>query len=219
MELYDVMRTTGAVRQYNGDPLPDDVLARILDNARFAPTGGNRQGVRVIVIRDAATREALAELSIPAARRYAAQVANGESPWNPLQPCGVDTQTVAVTEPAALMLTPLREAEVVLVICVDLGVVAAMDQGLDRIGVVSGASVYPFVWNVLLAARNEGFGGVTNTMAIAAEPRVRELIGIPDDYAIAALVPLGKPVHQVSKLKRKPVADFVTRERFDGEPL
>ena len=106
-----------------------------------------------------------------------------------------------------------------LVVCVDLDVVAAFDQDLDRIGVISGASVYPFVWNVLLAARNEGFGGVLTTMAVAEEPRVKELLGIPDDYAVAAVLPLGKPVKQVSKLTRKPVAEFVTRERFDGEPL
>ena len=56
MELYDVMRSTPAVREFTDDPLPDDVLARILDNARFAPTGGNRQGVRVVVLRDKDTR-------------------------------------------------------------------------------------------------------------------------------------------------------------------
>ncbi|MCW2729402.1 MAG: nitroreductase [Mycobacterium sp.] len=219
MELYDVMRTTGAVRQFTGDPLPDDVLERILDNARFAPSGGNRQGVRVIAVRDLPTRERLAELSIPAAKRYSAQIANGESPWNPLHPCGVDDATIAATEPPTQMTAPLREASVVLVICLDLGVVAATDQNLDRIGVVSGASVYPFVWNVLLAARSEGYGGVTNTMAIPEEAQVRTLLNVPDDYVIAAVVPLGKPVHQVSKLKRKEVADFVTRERFDGDPL
>jgi nitroreductase len=219
MELYDVMRTTGAVRQFTGDPLPDDVLERILDNARFAPSGGNRQGVRVIAVRDLPTRERLAELSVPAAKRYSAQIANGESPWNPLHPCGVDEATIAATEPPTQMTAPLREASVVLVICLDLGVVAATDQNLDRIGVVSGASVYPFVWNVLLAARSEGYGGVTNTMAIPEEAQVRTLLNIPDDYVIAAVVPLGKPVHQVSKLKRKEVADFVTRERFDGDPL
>jgi len=82
--------------------------------------------------------------------------------------------------------------------------------------VISGASVYPFVWNVLLAARNEGFGGVPTTMAVAQEPAVRTLLNIPDEYAVASVVPLGKPVHQPTKLKRKPVQDFVTRERFDG---
>jgi nitroreductase len=219
MDLYDVMRTTGAVRQFTGDPLSDEVLERILDNARFAPSGGNRQGVHVIAVRDQPTRDRLAELSRPAARRYAAQLANGESPWNPVHPIGVDAATVEATEPPALMTDSLREASVVLVICLDLGVVAATDQGLDRIGVVPGASVYPFVWNVLLAARSEGYGGVTNTMAIAQEPQVKALLGIPDGHAVAALIPLGKPVHQVSKLKRKPVAEFVTRERFDGDPL
>jgi nitroreductase len=56
-------------------------------------------------------------------------------------------------------------------------------------------------------------------MAVAEEPRVKELLGIPDDYAIAAVLPIGKPVKQVSKLTRKPVAELATLERFDGQPL
>jgi len=219
MELYDVMRSTPAVREFTDDPLLDDVLARILDNARFAPSGGNRQGVRVIVLRDEDTRAALADLGLPGARRYAAQLAKGESPWNPLQPPGVDASTIAATEVPAQMSASLREAPVVLVICLDLGVVAATDQDLDRVGVVSGASVYPFVWNVLLAARNEGYGGVLTTMAVAEEPRVKGLLGVPDSYAIAAVVPLGKPVRQVTKLRRRPVPEFVTCDRFDGAPF
>jgi nitroreductase len=219
MELYDVMRSTPAVREFTDDPLPDDVLARILDHARFAPTGGNRQGVRVVVLHDKETRSALADLGLPAARRYTAQLANGESPWNPLQPTGVDASTIETTVVPAHMSAPIREAPVVLVICLDLAVVAASDQDLDRIGVVSGASVYPFVWNVLLAARSEGYGGVLTTMAVAEEPRVKELLGVPDPYAIAAVVPLGKPVRHVTKLRRRTVPEFATRERFDGAPF
>ena len=217
MELYDVMRTTSAVREYTGDAVPDEILERILDNARFAPSGGNRQGNHVIVVRDPQTREDLIDCAIPGAKRYIAQIRNGEAPWNPLHPCGVDAQTIDAVEVPRQ--SPLRNAEVVLVVCVDLGVVAAFDQELDRIGLISGASVYPFVWNILLAARNEGFGGVLTTAAVAQEPRVKELLGIPDDFAVAALLPIGKPVKQVSKLTRKPVAEFVTKERFDGESL
>lgn len=214
MDTYDVMRTTAAVRQFTGEPLPDETLTRILDNARFAPSGGNRQGTHVIVIRDEATKSALADLSVTGARRYIAQKRNGESPWNPLHPMGVsDEDLAAVQVPRA---THLLDAEVLLVICVDLGVVAAFDQDLDRIGVVAGASVYPLVWNILLAARNEGFGGVLTTMAIAEEPAVKKLLAIPDDHALAAVLPLGKPVTQVRRLTRKPVSEFVTRERFDG---
>jgi nitroreductase len=219
MELYDVMRSTPAVREFTGDPLPDDVLGRILDTARFAPTGGNRQGVRVVVLRDRDTRSALADLGLTAARRYTAQLAKGESPWNPLQPSTVDRSTIEATEPPPQMSAPLREAPVVLVICLDLAVVAATDQDLDRIAVVPGASVYPFVWNVLLAARNEGYGGVLTTMAVAEEPRVKELLGVPETFAIAAIVPLGKPVRKVTKLRRRPVPEFTTRERFDGPPF
>lgn len=218
MELYDAMRTTAAIRQFTDDPLPDDVLVRILDNARFAPTGGNRQGVRVIVVREETTRQKLAELSLPGAKRYLAQSANGESPWNPLAPPGVDDATIEGTD-GSPMVGSLLGAQVILVVCLDLGVVAATDQNLDRIGVISGASVYPFVWNVLLAARNEGFGGVPTTMAVAQEPAVKALLSVPDEYAVASVVPLGKPVHQPTKLKRKPLRDIATRERFDGAPL
>lgn len=215
MDIYDVMRTTGAVRQFTGEPLPDDTLTRILDNARFAPSGGNRQGTRVVVVREQATKDALADLSATGSRRYIAQKRNGENPWNPLHPMRVSADDVAAVKvPRA---GQLIDADVVLVVCVDLGVVAAFDQDLDRIGVVAGASVYPLVWNILLAARNEGFGGVLTTMAIAEEPKVKHLLGIPDEYAVAAVLPLGKPVKQVRKLTRKPVAEFVTRERFDGQ--
>jgi nitroreductase len=217
MDLYDVMRTTAAVREFTGDPLPDEVLERILDNARFAPSGGNRQGTRVIVVRDTQTREALIELTVPGTRRYIAQLRNGESPWNPLQPCRVDEQTIAAVEVPTQ--SPLREAAVVLVMCVDLGVVAAFDQDLDRIGLIAGASVYPFAWNVLLAARNEGYGGSLTTAVVAEEPRVKQLLGVPENYAIAAVLPLGKPIRQLTKLKRKSVAEIATVERFDGQPF
>jgi nitroreductase len=103
---------------------------------------------------------------------------------------------------------PLREAAVLLVVAVDLRAVAAVDQHLDRIGIVGGASVYPLVWNILLAARNEGFGGTITTMAVAEEPAVRELLGIPEWYAIACVVPLGTPARQVTRLNRVEVAEL-----------
>src|SRR3954447_19944180 len=82
MDLYDVMRTTAAVREFTEDPLPDDVLHTILDNARFSPSGGNRQGTRVVIVRDLATRERLVEITRPGARRYHAQRHAGETPWS-----------------------------------------------------------------------------------------------------------------------------------------
>ena len=219
MELYDVMRTTFAAREFTQDPLPDDVLARILDHARFAPSGGNRQGWSVVVVRDPETRRALARLAATAAKRYAAQVAAGERPWNTIDPTKVDAATIERTPVPQRLIDPLLEAAVVLVVCVDLKVVASLDQDLDRVGVVSGASIYPFAWNILLAARHEGFAGTITTMAVAQEPDVQRLLGIPEHVAVAAIMPLGRPVRRVTRLTRKPVSEFAKLERWDGPPL
>jgi len=219
MDLYDVMRTTAAVRDFTDDPLPDDVLRTILDNARFAPSGGNRQGTQVVVVRDSATRERLVEITGPGARRYHAQRAAGETPWSAYTPSAVTEEEVARTPVPASVTDPIRTAPVVLVVCVDLRAVAAMDQRLDRVGIVGGASVYPLVWNILLAARNEGFGGTITTVAVAEEPALKRLLGIPDPYAVAAVVPLGRPVKQLTRLTRVEVDELTHLDHWDGGPL
>jgi nitroreductase len=219
MELYDVMHTTPAAREFTDDPLPDETLYRILDHARFAPSGGNRQGWRVVVVRERPTREALVALTAPTAKRYIAQVKAGENPWNSVDPTSVDAATVERTEPPVRLLEPVLKAPVVLVICVDLKLVAATDQLLKRVGIVGGASIYPFAWNILLAARHEGFGGTITTLAVAQESKVQALLGLPSHVAVAAVMPLGRPVKQLTKLKRMTVPEFARLERWEGPPL
>lgn len=216
MELFDVMRTTFAARDFTGEELPDSVLYEMFENARFAPSGGNRQGNRVIVVRDAKSRDKLAALAEPAAKRYRAQSEAGESPWNSVTPTAVTAQTIAATAAPSRLTEPFRTASVVLVFIVDLKVVASMDQDLERVGIVSGGSIYPFVWNVLLAARHAGYGGTITTLAIAEEPAIKALLGIPDHFGVCAIVPIGKPTRQLTKLRRRPVEEIATRERFDG---
>ena len=219
MELYDVMRTTFSARDFTGDPIPNETLYTILENARFASSGGNRQGWHVIIVRDPQTRQALAQLAEPAAKRYAAQLQAGESPWNSIDPTSLDDATIAQT-PAPVRLTePFIKAAVVLVVCVDLKLVASIDQNLQRVGVISGGSIYPFVWNLLLAARHEGYGGTITTLPVAQEGKIQELLGIPGHVAVSAVMPLGKPVKPLTKLRRKPVSEFTTFERWEGEPL
>jgi nitroreductase len=219
MELYDVMRTTFACREFTDAPLPNETLVKILDRARFAPSGGNRQGWRVIVIRERKTREALAALAVPAAKRYAAQVQAGESPWNTIDPSQVDAATVERTSVPSRLTEPVLKAAVVLVVCVDLKVVASTDQELERVGVISGASIYPFAWNILLAARDEGFGGTITTLAVAQEPKIQQLLGIPRYVAVCAVMPLGRPAKPLTRLRRKSVPEFTTLERWGGAPL
>jgi nitroreductase len=219
MELYDIIRTTFSAREFTDDPIPDSTLFKILDHARFAPSGGNRQGWRVIIIRRQETRQALAQLTMPAAKRYSAQVKAGENPWNTVDPTKVDGRTIGLTPAPSDFAKPYLRSAVVLVVCVDLKVVASTDQYLNRVGVVSGASIYPFIWNILLATRHEGYGGTITTLAVSQEPRLRELLGIPEHFAVSAIIPLGKPLKRLTRLKRKPVSSFATLEHWNGKPL
>jgi len=219
MELYEAMRTTFSAREYTDDPVPDEVLYKILDSARFAPSGGNRQGWKVIIVRNQDTKEKIAELAVPGAKKYAAQRIAGENPWNTIDTSKVSEKEIEDTLPSPKLHMTYVEATVVLIVCVDLKVVAAMDQNLDRIGLVSGASVYPFVWNILLAARNEGYGGRITTIPISKEPEIQNYLKIPKHIAIAAIMPMGKPVKQITKLSRNPVSEFVFKESWNGENL
>jgi nitroreductase len=131
----------------------------------------------------------------------------------------VDAATVERTAAPPRLTDSLRQAPVVLVVCVDLRVVAATDQNLARVGVVGGASIYPFAWNILLAARHEGFAGTITTLAVAEEPAIKRLLGIPDHVAVCALMPLGRPPRSLTRLRRKPVSEFAVRERWGGLPF
>ena len=94
-----------------------------------------------------------------------------------------------------------------------------MDRGFDRYTLVGGASVYPFVWSMLLAARDEGLAGVMTTMVVRRETEVRAAFGVPDHMAVAALVALGRPVRQPTRLTRQRVEEFTTVDRLDGPAL
>ena len=128
MELNDAIRTTFSARDYTGEDLSDETLYDILETARFAPSGGNRQGNRVIIVRDQSIKDRISDLNLPAAKRYVAQVNAGENPWNAVVPTKVADAEIAATEPAALLTEPFKMASVVLVFLVDLKVVASVDQ-------------------------------------------------------------------------------------------
>lgn len=217
MELSEVMRTAFSARDFTDEPVSDAVLHRILDDARFAPSGGNRQGWRVVVVRSSAKRAALGPLIEPTCKRYLAQARAGANPFNTVAPTHLAQADVdAVTLPPGFVDRLIR-APVLLLVTVDLSVVASMDQHLSRIGVVSGASIYPFVWNILLAARNEGLGGTLTTFLVAEEAKAKALFGIPESHALAAMLPIGRPVKQLTRLRRNPVTSFATVDAFDGD--
>lgn len=223
MDFTEVVRTTGAVRRFRDDPVPDDTLARVFDNARFAPSGGNRQGWHVVLARSPEVRRKLSALTRAGWEEYAAYVTAGRVPFAPGEdgrfqgpPQDVD---FSAPVPDNRFVTELERAPVLAVLAVDLRQLAVTDGDLPRQSVVGGASVYPFAQNVLLSARNEGLGGVLTTFLCRREAEVKELLGLPRPYAVAALLALGFPDKHPRKLTRRPVPDIVTLDSFHGPGL
>ncbi len=227
MDLAEALRTTGAVREFEPEPVPDEVLARILDSARFAPNGGNRQAWRVVVVRDPAARRALRDCYLDGWYDYMALTQAGLVPWAPVGDRGAEVRALeraaglraeAAAGPGGFA-EHLDEVPALLVVLADLSALAAVDRDLPRYSMAGGASVYPFVWSVLLAARAEGLGGVMTTMPIRREDEVRRVLGAPGHFAVAAVLALGRPRRAPRRLTRRPVTEFATVNTLDGPPL
>jgi nitroreductase len=216
MELRDAMRCAPTSRLFSDEPVDVDVLRGVLDDARFAPSGGNRQGWRVVVVRDADRRRALRDLYLPPWNAYMEQTGGAQILRDP---DSFDASRVRMVQRADHYAQHLGEVPVHLLVGVQLGDVLATDAQLPRQSIVGGASIYPFVQNVLLGLRSAGLGAALTTLLVPSEAQVKELVGFPDDVALAAHVGVGHRADPWPKrLARKPVEEFAFAERF-GEPL
>jgi nitroreductase len=227
VDLTEALRTTGAVREFTDDPVDDATVARILDTARFAPNGGNRQAWRVVLVKDPDIRRAVRDIYLPGWYEYLAQVAAGLTPWAVVTDRESESAAVAGAGDiaAAAAAGPGGFAEhfdqvpVMLVLLADLARLATVDRDSGHYTMVGGASIYPFAWSVLLAARAEGLAGVMTTMVVRDEEAIKELLGIPDTHVVAGVLALGHPVRRPTRLRRGEVGEFTTVNRFDGPVL
>ena len=226
MELRDGLRSTGAVREFEDRAVDHEVLSRVFDTARFAPNGGNQQAWRVVLVEHPETRRAMRDLYVPGWVEYLELRSRGLQPWAPIGDRDAEREAILAAadrdRSAGAIGTFAAEFDrvpVMAVVLADLRLLAATDRELDRYGIVGGASIYPFVWSVLLAAHDEGLGGVITTMAVTREAEVKELLGVPEPFAVAAVLAMGYPVTRPTKLRRAPVESFTTIDTFDGPPL
>jgi nitroreductase len=213
MDLYEAMGTCRAVRRHKPDPIPDDVLRRVLEAATFAPTGGNAQPWRMIVVRDAEKRRALRDLYLPLWQDYSKEYMRASA--------GLTGDAAArrdrMLDAANHLAEHLDVSPVQVVFVFDVRRMSITDDGLGRPTVVGGASIYPAVQNLLLACRVEGLGCVLTTLLCKAEPAVRALLEIPDPWATAAFVPIGWPARKGhGPLTRRPVQNMAFGDRFGG---
>ena len=218
MELNEALRSTGAVRDFTEKAVDDAVLARVLDTARFAPSGGNAQAWRVVVIKDPERRRRLRDSYLAGSRDYLALSVAGLRPWAPTNDRDAEARALAAENPAAPggFAERFDEAPVLLALFADLSLLAAVDRDADRYTFAGGASIYPFAWSILLAAHDEGLGGVITTIAIREEEQVKALLSAPDPLALAAVIALGYPVRRPRRLRRQPVASFASVDSIDG---
>lgn len=225
-ELAEALRSTGAVREFLPDPVGDEVVARVLELARFAPNGGNRQAWRVVLVKDPERRRAIRHAYLAGWYEYLALGAAGLTPWAPVGDRAAEenalTRVPAMAEagrrrpgfPEALDRVP-----VLLALFADLRRLAAVDRDRPGYHLVGGASIYPFAWSLLLAARGEGLAGVLTTMAVRRAEEVNAALEAPPELALAGILALGRPARTVRRLRRAPVASFATVDRLDGPPL
>jgi nitroreductase len=215
VSLYEAMSTTRAVRRLRPDPIPDDVLRRVLQAATYAPSGGNRQAWRVIVVREAALKRELAERH---RKFWSAYSAAGRKASAEL-PEASRARTLRALDAGDYLAEHMHELPAILVVCFDPRGLMITDAKLGRPSIVGGASVYPAVQNLLLACRAEGLGCVLTTLLCAAEAEIRPLLALPEPWATAAFVPIGYPVGRGhGALSRRPVEQMVFADRF-GQPL
>src|SRR5919198_192870 len=199
------MRTSRAVRRLRPDPIPDEVLRRVLAAATWAPTGGNRQAWRVIVVKDPVRKQRLGELykkiAVPFMQSYAERFT--------ALPEAERAKAEKMLRSGLYLAEHFGEAPVILIFCFHPDGLAVTDADLGRVSVVGGGAIYPAVENLLLACRAEGLGCVLTTLLCECEPQVRELLTIPEPWGTAAAIPVGYPVLRGhGPVSRRPVAEL-----------
>ncbi|WP_420452524.1 nitroreductase family protein [Ilumatobacter sp.] len=212
-ELYDVMSTLRAVRKLRPDPIPSDVLERVLQAACWAPTGGNTQPWKVVVATSPETKRALRDIYQPEWAKYSKGFVERTSDDPEEQ-----DRWARVAAAGDHLAENMDRAPALLVFCANPAMMAITDARLDRVSMVGGGSVYPAVQNAMLACVQEGLGCTLTTLHCLREDDVKEVLRIPDGWATVALVPIGYPVGRGhGPITRRPPGKMAYRDRF-GTP-
>ena len=213
-EFYELIRCAPSTRHFTDQVPPREVLHRVLDNARFAPSGGNRQGWRVIVVTNPEIRRGLRDLYQEPWDAYMIKT-GGRAALDAGQDSGLPAGRLRMLRAADEYARTFDRVPVHLVVCVDVNALSITDEALDRPSIVGGASVYPFVQNILLGLRREGLGASFTTLLVPAETEVKRLLNIPEEFIVAGHISTGYRADPwPRRLSRRPVEQFVFAERY-----
>jgi nitroreductase len=219
MDLFEIMYSAGSIRKLRSDPVPDEIITKILDAAIRAPSGSNAQSWVFIVIKDAETRRQLG-----AVYKKASDILMKLYAGAPRPPHMDDNKYQRFMQAVTHLFEHMGDAPVLLVPCLK----ASMWTGASNLpadvkarmasaGRIAGSSIYPAVQNVILACRAFGLGTVLTTIHAFFEEEVREILKLPADVQTYALMPIGYPQGHHYPVKRKAVHEVVSLDRY-GNP-
>ena len=204
-DLFETMHTTRAMRRLKPDPVPDALIRKILEAGVCAPNGGNTQRWRFMVIKDRSIKQ-----QVQIFYRRAFDEVVGPRYLKSAPPPGVTREAYDRQHAAVEYLTDhFHEAPVWIVACLEEGTAAATRW--------SGASIYPAVQNMLLAARALGLGATLTTRHLLYEKETEAALGLPPGVHSYAILPIGYPMGKFGPVGRGPLADIVYEDRW-GRP-
>lgn len=200
MELFEAIHSQRAIRRFNNEPVPDELVRKILDAAIRAPSGGNRQPWSFIVVTDTDVKRELGRLYKESWVQGGLSKMAGDS----------DPSTARVYTSAQYLADRMGEAPVLVLACIETGV--------GDTSITTGSSIYPAVQNLMLAARALSLGTVLTTIHKGREAEVKALLGIPANVETAALIPMGFPGEgaRFGPTRRVPVDEVAHRDRWGG---
>ena len=203
-DIFETMSTMRAMRRLKPDPVPDDLVHKILQAGQWAPSGGNNQTWRFLVVKDAAIKK---QVQGYYKRAYDEVIGPRYASSEP--PPGATKEGYHRQHSAVAYLTEhFHEAPVWIVACLRDG------ENPNR---GAGSSVYPAVQNMLLAARALGLGSTLTTRHMMFGKEVDAIFGLPPDVHSYAILPIGWPMGKFGPLGRGPLKDVVYGDRW-GQP-
>ncbi len=206
MEFFETLFSARAMRRYSGEPIPEDLLLRLLEAAHAGPSGSNRQSRHWIVVRDSAQKQRLAELNRRFVSRYLE--ANREAA-NPHVSPEKRRRFLAAVEH---QMEHMHEVPAIVIACTEM---AAAPRGTFAEGVQAATEVWGAVQNLLLAARALGIGSVPTTLGLVDRDAARAVLNLPDHILPMVLIPLGWPTGNFGPIRRRPLEEVLHWDRYD----
>ena len=217
MDLFEAMYTARAIRRFKPDPVPDEVITKVLDAAIRAPSGSNEQSWEFIVVKDAEQRKKIGAVYRKGGNILMALYANRTKPPHMSQ----ETYDKLMAS-AMYLLDHMADAPVLLLACLKQTPLAGPPPqfppdaaaGLKNMARMGGSSIYPAVQNIILACRAFGLGTVLTTIHMFYEDEVKAILGLPPEVQTYALMPIGYPRGKFGPIKRRPISEVAYLDNY-----